>query len=211
MIHEEHEPRKDLKSVKLAAVAVLILSFALCLGGIIITAQQRSEAEARRKADIARMAEINLARMKLEETVAKNKQEAAARERVATMDLHKSLAKIRRWPAIYLRHRQMRAIPSTSWSNDTVFVALELEASPEVIELADAQREDFRLELLQRRVPVVDFIIDQSELQLVNTRSGTWSRLASGWHKSAMSAVDYQKVNGVSIEYSPRSINNRVP
>ena len=113
MIHEEHEPRKDLKSVKLAAVAVLILSFALCLGGIIITAQQRSEAEARRKADIARMAEINLARMKLEETVAKNKQEAAARERVATMDLHKSLAKIRRWPAIYLRHRQMRAIPST--------------------------------------------------------------------------------------------------
>jgi hypothetical protein len=145
--------------------------------------------------------------MKQEETIAKNKQEAAARERVATIDLHKSLAKIRRWPAIYLRHRQMRAIPSTSWSNDTVYVALELEASPEVIELADAQREDFRLELLQRRVPIADFIIDQTELQLANTRSGSWSRLASGWHRSAMSAADYQKVNGVSIEYSPRSVS----
>lgn len=204
---QENEPRKDLKTVKIAAVAVLVLAFVFCLGGIIITFQQKSEAEARRKADIARMAEINLARLKLDETVAKNMQEAAARERVAIVDLHKSLAKIRRWPAIYLRHRQMRAIPSTSWSNDNVYVALELEASPEVIELADVQREDFRLELLQRKVPVVDFIIDQSELQLANTRSGTWSRLASGWHKSAMSAAEYQKVNGVSIEYSPRSVS----
>ncbi|MBK9617595.1 MAG: hypothetical protein IPO31_00245 [Candidatus Obscuribacter sp.] len=207
MMHEEHAPRKDLKYVKIAAVAVLVLSFVFCLGGVMITAQQKSEAETRRRADIARMAEINLARIKLEETVAKNEQEAVARERVATMNLHKSLAKMRRWPAIYLRHRQMRAIPSTSWSNDTVYVALELEASPEVIELADAQREDFRLELLQSRVPVADFIIDQAELQLAKARSGTWSRLASGWHQSAMSAAEYQKVNGVSIEYSPRSVN----
>jgi len=117
----------------------------------------------------------------------------------------KELAKPRYWP-INMKERKIRGTAYTNWVDGYMNVGLELRATPEVIELAEARHEAMDIFFQDKNSGFnVHVPVPPGSLTVQKDSAGAWSRLVLGsGHRVSTTDKEYRSLNSIRVFYVNR-------
>ena len=97
----------------------------------------------------------------------------------------------------------MRGVATTRWQNGSMVVNLELNSTPELIELSQARGEYLQVYFVNKRTGLkVGVPIEPHNLVIQKDRKGAWSRLVMTPMVVAVGSAEYESLNGIVVYYS---------
>lgn len=186
-------------------VLIMLITFACTVAVTIVVLRQKiREAE---KQKIAMVAEFELEK-KLSEQKEKDDRIAALMRRDEQSKFareQKELAKPKNWPII-MKERKIRGTAYTNWVDGYMNVGLELRATPEVIELAEARQEAMDIFFQDKNSGFnVHVPVPPGSLTVQKDSAGAWSRLVLGsGHRVSTTDKEYRSLNSIRVFYVNR-------
>lgn len=122
-------------------------------------------------------------------------------EAAKQLRFEQALAKPKRW-LINLRERQIKGVATTRWLKGLMKIELELTATPELIELADARQESMHISFFSK---VGNFIVNvpvpPGSLIVQKDKRGAWSRLVMIPSEVPIGSKEYSTLAGIRVIY----------
>ncbi len=186
-------------------VLVMLITFACTVAVTIVVLRQKMREAGKQK--IAMVAEFELEK-KLSEQKEKDDRIAALMRRDEQSKFareQKELAKPKNWPII-MKERKIRGTAYTNWVDGYMNVGLELRATPEVIEIAEARQEAMDIFFQDKNSGFnVHVPVTPGSLTVQKDSAGAWNRLVLGsGHRVSTTDKEYRSLNSIRVFYVNR-------
>lgn len=190
----------DKRRALITALLVGLLAISTALVPIYFL--KKYDEERKTKIALEQKAALELKLKEEEEKQAKIAALVARDEKAKLERLQRLLAKPVKWP-IVLKERQLRGVATTTWQAGVMTIGLELNARPELIELADARGEELHIFFTNKKgIQTVSVLVLPGSLVVQKDSRGAWSRLVMHPATVGISAAEYGELKGIRVIYN---------